>query len=71
VHQVHALDGASLGSSTLASHDGRTWSATVTDAEFYGEGQALDWELFYDSVLAFVGVREGAAVGGLSWWPQE
>ncbi len=71
VHQVYALNGELQGSASLATHDGASWAATVTDAEFYGHGESLDWDIFYDSVLAFVGVRDGQAVGGLSWWPDE
>jgi len=69
VHQVHGITGALLGSTSLVTHDGSTWSTTVTEDVFYGS--AMDWDAFYDSVLAFQGVNGGVAVGGLSWWPQE
>ncbi len=49
----------------------RPSSAAVDLALAVLHGQAMDWDVFYSSALAFIGVQGGVAVGGLSWWPQE
>ena len=71
VHQVFARNGALLGSATLGSSDGTSWSTSISEEAFYGHGQSWDSATFYDSVLAFAGVTAGSAQGGLSWWPDE
>ncbi len=71
VHQVSALDGALVGAGELSTSDGSSWSAEISEDDFYGAGESMDWELFYDSVLAFSAVDEGAMAGTLAWWPQE